>query len=211
MLQQVKTKIAGAARRLLRFEAVRRLARREDGVVAVEFAIVVTPFLGLLFAILETSLIFFADQNLERVTGDAARLIMTGQQQGATTDASCTSDPSPAFCTFKKAVCNDLTAHAPMFSCGSDKLTIDVRKVSDFASADTSAPILNGQLNLTPSYDPGGPGCIIVVRVMYQWPTYVSIYGLSARLANMSGNKRLLMSTAVFRNEPYSNGTAGSC
>jgi hypothetical protein len=37
----------------------------------------------------------------------------------------------------------------------------------------------------------------VVVRLFYQWPIYVSL------LQNMSGNKRLLIATAAFRNEPY--------
>ena len=37
----------------------------------------------------------------------------------------------------------------------------------------------------------------MVVRLFYQWPIYVSL------LQNMSGNKRLLVATAAFRNEPF--------
>ena len=44
---------------------LRRFARRQDGAAAVEFAFIAAPFLALLFAILETSLVFFAGQTLE--------------------------------------------------------------------------------------------------------------------------------------------------
>ena len=57
------------------------------------------------------------------------------------------------------------------------------------------------------AYTPGGPGCIVVVSLYYQWPIYVSMF--SNNLSNLSGNKRLLVATSVFRNEPY--GPAGSC
>ena len=50
-------------------------------------------------------------------------------------------------------------------------------------------------------YQPGGPGSIVVVRLMYQWPVYVSLLGLN--LADSAGSKRLLISTVAFRNEPY--------
>ena len=50
-------------------------------------------------------------------------------------------------------------------------------------------------------YTPGGPGDIVVVTLYYQWPIYVSL--LSNNLSNLSGNNRLLVATAVFRNEPY--------
>ena len=36
---------------------------------------------------------------------------------------------------------------------------------------------------------------------MYEWPVYASL--LSFNLADLSGNKRLLIATAAFRNEPY--------
>ena len=48
---------------------------------------------------------------------------------------------------------------------------------------------------------PGGPGEIVVVRLMYQWPVYVPTLGLD--VSNMAGNKRLLIATAAFRNEPF--------
>ena len=50
-------------------------------------------------------------------------------------------------------------------------------------------------------YQPGGPGQIVVVRLMYQWPVYASLLGFN--LSDMAGSKRLIMATAAFRNEPY--------
>ena len=51
------------------------------------------------------------------------------------------------------------------------------------------------------AYTPGGPGDIVVVRLYYQWPIYVSMFG--DNLSNLNGSKRLLVATSVFRNEPY--------
>jgi hypothetical protein len=51
------------------------------------------------------------------------------------------------------------------------------------------------------TYNPGGPGDIVVVRLFYQWPVYVALLGFD--LQNMAGGKRLLIATAAFRNEPY--------
>ena len=50
-------------------------------------------------------------------------------------------------------------------------------------------------------YTPGGPGDIVVVTLYYAWPIIVSL--LDANLSNLNGNNRLLVATAVFRNEPY--------
>ena len=50
-------------------------------------------------------------------------------------------------------------------------------------------------------YNPGGPGDIVVVRMFYQWPLFVT--GLGYNISNLSGSKRLLAATAAFKNEPY--------
>lgn len=60
----------------------RRFARAEDAAAAVEFALVAAP-LALIFAILETALVFFAGQTPEAAASNSARLIMTGQAQMA--------------------------------------------------------------------------------------------------------------------------------
>ena len=87
MLQSVARQLAKGARRLAVPAAVRRFARRKDGSVAIEFGMVAAPFFALLFAIMETAIVFFAGQALETAVADSARLIMTGQAQSAGFDA----------------------------------------------------------------------------------------------------------------------------
>jgi Flp pilus assembly protein TadG len=188
MFQEWKTKFALGANKFLPARLAQRLARREDGAAAVEFALVAAPFLALLFAIIETSLIFFAGQTLETATADASRLVMTGQAQAQ----------GFTMTEFKNAVCARIYA---MFDCAG-KIQIDVRTAVSFSSTNTSKPIKDGKLDTTGfGYQPGGPNCIVVARVMYEWPVYVSLLGLN--LADLSTGKRLLMATAAFRNEPY--------
>src|SRR5437763_15098728 len=67
--------------KIFRMKTVRRFASREDGAAAVEFGIVAAPFLALMFAIMETALVFFAGKTLETAVADSARLIMTAQAQ----------------------------------------------------------------------------------------------------------------------------------
>jgi Flp pilus assembly protein TadG len=176
--------------KLFRGRTVRRFAQGKDGAAAVEFAIVAAPFLALMFAIMETSLVFFASQTLETAVADSARLIMTGQAQ------------APAFGgadKFKDAVCAKI---AGLFNCQSG-LYVDVKTYSKFSDVDNSTPVdSNGQLKTGSfGYTPGGPGDIVVVKLMYQWPVYASLLGFN--LGNMAGSKRLIMATAAFRNEPY--------
>jgi Flp pilus assembly protein TadG len=167
----------------------RRFARAQDGATAVEFGLVAAPFLALVFAILETALVFFAGQSLEAAATDSARLIMTGQAQTAGYSAN----------DFKNAVCNRLAGG--LFDC-SNGVTVDVKTYTSFTSINTAPPITNGKFDTSNmTYTPGGPGDIVVVRLYYQWPIYVSMF--SDNLSNLSGNQRLLVATAVFRNEPY--------
>jgi Flp pilus assembly protein TadG len=167
---------------------VRRFIRRKDGAAAIEFAMVAAPFLALVFAILETAIVFFAGQALETAAADSARLIMTGQAQK--------SGLSQA--QFKTEVCNRIFG---LFDC-TNGVQVDVRTYAAFSAINNSKPIdANGNLNVSPTYAPGGPGDIVVVRLLYQWPVYVSLHGLN--LSDMADNKRLIMATAAFRNEPY--------
>ena len=46
-------------------------------------------------------------------------------------------------------------------------------------------------------YNPGGPGDIVVVRLFYQWPLFVT--GLGYNISNLAGSKRLLVATAAFQ------------
>jgi len=62
--------------------ALRRFSRNGRGSTAVEFALIAPMFFALIFAILETALMFFAGQILEIGTQDTARLIFTNQAQG---------------------------------------------------------------------------------------------------------------------------------
>jgi Flp pilus assembly protein TadG len=193
MIQAIRAGLAAGTKRLprmklLRIRTVRRFTRGEDGIAAVEFGIVAAPFLALMFAIMETAIIFFASQTLETAVADSARLIMTGQAQSSSfTQAQ-----------FKSAVCSKILG---LFDC-QNGIKIDVKTYSNFSSISTAKPFdANGNLQNNFTYTPGAPGDIVVVRLMYEWPVYVSLLGFS--LNDMAGNKRLIIATAAFRNEPY--------
>ena len=165
-----------------------RFLRKQDGATAVEFGFIALPFFALLFAILETGIVFFAGQSLATATNTSARLILTGQAQ--------TQGLTQA--TFTNTVCAQLTA---LFSCGG--IYVNVQTAANFASLNTTPPVSNGVLNTSSlGFNPGGPGDIVVVQVFYQWPIVFTL--LNSSLANMSNSTRLLVATAAFQNEPYS-------
>ena len=102
---------------------------------------------------------------------------------------------------FKNAVCAELF---DLLDCDS-KLRFDVKTFDSFGNSEDISPI---QPDGTVDYDnfgyqPGDSNDIVVVRVFYEWELLTPV--LSAPLANMAGNKRLLQSTVAFRNEPFGN------
>jgi Flp pilus assembly protein TadG len=169
-------------------KAWRCFRRNRRGSAAVEFALVAPVFFALLFAIIETAIVFFAGQVLETVTQDSARMIMTGQAQNAGyTQAQ-----------FKTYVCGKISV---LFDCVNG-IYVDVKSYPGFSGISINDPI-DGSKNFVPpnNYSAGGPGDIVVVRLFYQWPLFVT--GLGYNISNLSGSKRLLTATAAFRNEPY--------
>jgi Flp pilus assembly protein TadG len=192
MLKAMPAKLAQKARQVFKLGSLRhqarRFLRRDDGAAAVEFGLIAAPFLALVFAIMETAIVFFGSQVLETAVADSARLIMTGQAQNQGMTQS----------SFKDAVCSKIYG---LFNCSSG-VYVDVKTYSSFGSVALSNPVdANGNLVNNFTYQPGGPGDIVVVRLYYQWPMYVSLLGFG--LGDMSGNKRLFVATAAFRNEPY--------
>jgi Flp pilus assembly protein TadG len=164
--------------------------RNSSGMAAVEFGIVVMPFFAIILAILQVGVVVFAQQELESGVEQAARLVLTGQvQKQGLTQAQ-----------FQTQVCANLPV---LFKCAN--VMIDLQSVTSFSTANTAAPTLtyNAQGGVTNvwAFAPGVPGTIEVLRVMYQWPTF--LVPLNLNLATQSNGARLLMATAVFQNEPY--------
>jgi Flp pilus assembly protein TadG len=197
----VTQKLAGGA---TRSPSPRAFFRCRNGATAVEFALVAAPFLALLVALLQTAMVFFAARMLDEITEEASRYVLTGQAQTSNLSAS----------QFRTHVCTGdavLTALVgALFTCS--KLLINAQSYSNFAAANTNDPITgfnasnqpvdsNGNV-MTLSWAPGNPGDVVVLQIMYLWPVVGGPLGFSLSSPNSNGN-RLLMSTAVFKNEPF--------
>jgi Flp pilus assembly protein TadG len=171
-----------------------RFAAAREGSTAVEFALVALPFFAMLFAILQTALVFFADQVFESAVADASRLIMTGQAQAENmTQAG-----------FKNEICSRLIS---AFDCQGG-VSVDVEVAASLGSATPApVPIKQGKIDSSGFGYSTGTGCsIITVRAAYAWPLFLTV--LNFGLANV-GSSHLLVATAVFRNEPF--GSTSSC
>jgi Flp pilus assembly protein TadG len=167
--------------------AIRRFARARTGATVVEFALVAAPFAALLVAIVQTAVVYLAQEVLQTATEQAARLIMTGQAQ----TSGMTQNQ------FKQNICGHAAA---LFSCFN--LQVQVQTFANFSSVTMTNPVINGQLSAASlPYNPGHNGDIIVVQSYYAWPVVLGPLGFN--LSNLNNNKLLLVGTAVFRNEPY--------
>ncbi|NRG16139.1 pilus assembly protein [Rhizobiales bacterium] len=167
--------------------ATGRISSDRRGVTAVEFGLVALPFFTLLFFILEMGMSLFAGQLIENATIDAARLIRTGQAQQNGFDAGA----------FKQQVLNRL--YGIPFS--AERLSIDVEKLDDFTQFRGDPLVVDGELQDNFAYDHGEAGDIIIVRVIYRWPLITSFMRLDH--SDLNSGDRLLVSTAIFRNEPF--------
>jgi Flp pilus assembly protein TadG len=176
--------------------ALARLGRRwvrcrDDmrGVAAVEFGLLALPFIALIFAILETALLYFASQTLETAVYNSARLIRTGQaqQQGMSS------------ATFKQTICDQVGV---MFDCANG-LWLDVETYPDFASISLTPPLdQTGNLNTANfKFNMGSGSNIVVVHAYYEWPTFSKLLGLN--YSNLADGNHLLAATAAFKNEPF--------
>ena len=81
-----------------------KLRRDQHAATAVEFGLVALPFIALLFAILETALVYFVGQAFATAVNSSARLIRTGQAQ----------KQAMSLATFKQSICAQVNA---MFDC----------------------------------------------------------------------------------------------
>ena len=179
--------------------ALRRFRRNRRGSAAVEFSLVALPFFALLFAIIETAIVFFASQVLETGVQDAGRQLYTHQLQDKNLSAA------QAKADFQNDLCNRVNV---LFSCSSAApLDVDVRFYLPGTTITINDPITSG------SYDPSGlvflipptsSPATVVVRAFYQWPLIVT--GLGYNIANINrgstNSKRLLAATTAFHVEP---------
>ncbi|MGJ8527495.1 TadE/TadG family type IV pilus assembly protein [Maritalea sp.] len=159
--------------------------QKDDGVTAIEFALLALPFFSLIGIILETGIYLLISQVFDSAVDDASRLIMIG-------DAAA-SNYSPE--TFKDRICDHTFG---LIDCPLIKLR--VRHIASFSVADTSPPVdSDGNWILPESFQAGKPSKVMLVEAYYKWDTFL---GLDFGFAKY-GNSVVLSSARVFMNEPF--------
>ena len=174
----------------------RRFGKNKSGSTAVEFAIVAPLFLMMMFSTFEVGWFYFANSVVDAAVGDSARLIKTGQVQ------RWSGDDEFKFDALYDTICDVVKT----FGECDTRLTLEGKTFASFTelAADntpaTCADAPSDQLEAMP-FEPGGELQIIRVRVCYIYTTLNPAIGIS--LAEPGTNQRRLISTMIFRNEPY--------
>ncbi|WP_428409263.1 TadE/TadG family type IV pilus assembly protein [Hyphococcus sp.] len=176
--------------------ARRGFGKDSRGSTAIEFAIVAPLFLMCMFSIFEIGWFFFANSIVDAAVGDAARRIKTGQVQKSFGDMDDKYDE------MFEDICNILD----VFGACDTRLTVEVDTFASFSAlvADTTpatcADAPPDDVAAIP-FNPGDELQIVRVRICYLYTTLNPAIGVN--LSEPGTNKRRLISTAIFRNEPY--------
>ena len=172
----------------------RAFGRDERGVTAIEFGILALPFFTIIFAIIQTAIVFLVTQVLDSAVEDAARRVRTGEAQGYTDTQ------------FRDYMCG-YTFN--LISCNTTNLQIQSKILSSgFSGASNSIPQTCTTSTCTwtsgwGTYASGSAGCraVMQVTVYYRYPLLLVLPYFN--LKNQPDNYRLLSAMRVFRNEPY--------
>lgn len=171
------------------WNAWRCYLRAESGVAAVEFSLLLAPALWILLGIFEITMIGFAQNSLDFATGEAARRIRTGQVETENlTEAQLKAEICGSMSNLVAADCN--------------RLYLDVDTFQGFVDVTMPSPVNpDGTMNAGQfGYNPGTCSDIVLVRGFYEWSIITPFF--ERFFANV-GDKRLLASTILFRNEPW--------
>ncbi len=179
-------------RALLKMKSLRRFGRARRGSAAIEFAMVILPFFLLTFGLAEVAMIGFAQTSLDFAVSETARQIRTGRaQMGGVSQGE-----------IRTQLCSQLNSFIVM-TCDAN-LFLDVDRFNSFVDANNNneGPIQDNQFQpVGMGYTPGAPSDIVVVRAYYRWRIMTPL--LEPVFQNVGGGQRILVSTMMFRNEPY--------
>jgi Flp pilus assembly protein TadG len=167
---------------------LRAYVRNCRGATALEFALIATPLMALIFVCLQMAMYVLVCVSLDNATQRAAREI----RMGITTASNSTST------TFRQKVCDNL---GWLGADCMDNLKLDVDSFDNFSTVTLVDPIANGDFTTDLNYDIGGASRIQLVRTYLTWEMFTPF--ITNSLATMSDGKAVISSKVVFRNEPF--------
>ncbi len=168
-------------------------ARKEDGTTAIEFSMLLFPYMLLTLGILELAIMFTAQSLLEGATTSATRMIRTGelQEMGVGNEEQI----------FRDALCN----YATVFIVCED-IVVEVQPLNSFF--DDLTPTFDADGNIVSAgFNSGGSSQEMLIRTSYRYPMLTPIVG---PLIMGPDSSTLFVSTIVLQTEPYDFQGAGS-
>jgi Flp pilus assembly protein TadG len=163
---------------------LRRFKRERKGSTAVEFALIITPFLMLTMGTLEIALIHLSRSSMADALEKTSRQIMTGEAACLTAEEYITQ-----LCdrlSFANGSCNDNTK-------------VVMQELATFSS-DPGADEQNFD-NITSAMENGRENSIMLLRAYHRWNVMFPL--LDDALGGGNG-ELILVSNLAFRNEPFS-------
>ncbi|HTO29197.1 MAG TPA: TadE/TadG family type IV pilus assembly protein [Devosia sp.] len=166
----------------------RRICRDQRGAAAVEFALLIIPLLFLLMGIMEVSMQYFVSGALDAAVQRTARLIRTGQAQSQNMTIG----------EIRGEMCSDILN---LFDCSSNSYIL-VDTLDNLVAPTYTLPVkANGDFISTATYELGSGHSYVMVRGYFQFSPLFNVFG--ALSPGLSNGKRLLVASALFRNEPF--------
>jgi Flp pilus assembly protein TadG len=166
----------------------RKLGRDQQGAAAVEFALLIVPLLVMLMGIMEVSMQYFVSGALDAAVQRTARLVRTGQAQTL----------QMTIADLRGEMCTDILN---LFDCSSNSYIL-VDTVSNLAAPTYTLPVkADGQFISDVTFEPGSGRSYVIVRGYFQFSPLFNVFG--ALSPGLSNGKRLLIASALFRNEPF--------
>jgi len=172
---------------------LKRLLSCALGASAVELALVLPLFLGLVSGIVEAGWLMTKLSMVDRAVSNATRFVYTG---AASNDDSVTRETIEAF------ICEEAAIIA---SCA-ENIALDLIVINNFSSIPTSdAECRERDLDFEPTvtYDPGNSSEIVYMRVCVTTEIFMPLLGLGFALNKTDLGNYQFTSGLAFANEPF--------
>lgn len=170
-----------------------RLWRCAIGATAVEFALVLPVFFGLVFGIVETGWLMTKLTMIDRAVTKASRFVYTGAVSAGT---AMTQQTLEDFICENAVVISDCAANIAL-----ELIVID----SVFTPPSTAAPCQESEVGIEPAttFQSGASSDVVFMRVCVTTEIFMPLIGLGLALPLTDNGNYQFTSSTAFANEPF--------